>query len=123
MFFPLIIPPESGWDIQRVCGTDEDIRGHQAGQEGPFQELPTGGIRRWDCYPASPRNGFLPPRLTLLDSDFLLQQKQQKENVHAADTSTPTVQLCLRLRRSPHGAVIGGRERTELPETETESLP
>lgn len=84
--------------------------------------LPTGGIRRQDHYPSSPRNGSLPPRLTLLKSDFLPQQQQQKESAHAADSLTPTVQLCRWLGRLTHSAVIREREGTELPETKTESL-
>lgn len=72
--------------MQRVCGTDGAIRSHQAGLEGPFLVLPTGGIRRQDPYPSSPRNGSLPPRLALWENDFLPQQQQQRKNINAVDS-------------------------------------
>lgn len=53
-----IPPPESGWDLQRVCGTDGDNRGHQTGQEGTFQYCSLDALRRKDPYSGSPRNSF-----------------------------------------------------------------
>lgn len=105
--------------MQRVCGTDGAIRSHQAGLEGLFLVLPTGGIRRQDPYPGSPRNGSLPPRLALWENDFLPQQQQQRKTSMQL-TLTSTAQLCLWLRRWTHSAAIRRRERTELPEREPE---